>query len=181
MSEWWDGQKEIILLDANILACKERMDLLQQLAESGAYVDFTQGLDARFMTEEVAKMLKKIKVKMYHFAFDFMKNERRILQGLEIFKRVANPSDRKCAVYVLTNYNTSIAEDLYRVEKITQVGFMPDIRIYRKESLPRPHILRDLQRWCNNRFIFRSEPSFMCYKPRDDKTIKEIYFERKMV
>lgn len=29
LSEWWRGQKEIILLDANILACKDRISLLQ--------------------------------------------------------------------------------------------------------------------------------------------------------
>ena len=177
LSEFWRGQKEIVLLDANILACKDRMELLQQLADSGAYVDFTQGLDARFITPEIAEMLKKIKVKMYHFAFDFMKNERKIIEGLKTFVDIFNPDPRKTAVYVLTNYDTTIQQDLYRIERIRALGLLPDVRIYRKESLPKPHILRDLQRWCNNRAIYWSEPSFMAYKPRKDgRTIREIYF-----
>ena len=52
LSEFWRGQKNIDLLDANLLACKDRMELLKQLADSNANVDFTQGLDARLITEE---------------------------------------------------------------------------------------------------------------------------------
>lgn len=49
LSEWWAGQKIIKLLDPNLLACPECEDLLKQLAESHAWVDFTQGLDARLL------------------------------------------------------------------------------------------------------------------------------------
>ena len=41
LSEFWNGQREIKLLDPNILACKDRERLLQELAASGAWVDFT--------------------------------------------------------------------------------------------------------------------------------------------
>ena len=50
LSEWWSGQKNIKLLDPNLLACREHMELLGQRAESGAWVDFTQGLDCRLLT-----------------------------------------------------------------------------------------------------------------------------------
>lgn len=174
LSEFWRGQKNIELLDANMLACKERLQLLEQLIESGARVNFNQGLDARFITVEVAELLKKIKIKYAHFAFDFMKNEKAIIRGLEIYKKIVGGSDSNSVVYVLTNFNTTIEEDLYRVQKIREVGFLPDIRIYRKPTAPQ--IIRDLQRWCNNRFIFRS-CEFMDYVPRKDgKTIRELYF-----
>lgn len=177
LSEWWHGQKEIILLDPNILACRDRKELLQQLIDSKAKVDFTQGLDARFTTVEVAEMLKRIKTKTYHFAFDFMKNEEQIIQGLKTFVDVVKPSSRQCYVYVLTNYDTTFDEDYYRVRKIQEIGLSPDIRIYRKGTAPQ--ITRDLQRWCNNRKIYRAQPDFMEYIPRKDgKTIREIYFEK---
>ena len=177
LSEWWNGQKEIVLLDPNILACKDRKQLLQQLIDSGAKVDFTQGLDARFLTRDIAEMLSKIKTKMWHFAFDFMENEDKILQGLSIFKEVVHPNKQSCYVYVLTNYNTSFLQDYYRVKKLQSIGCDPDIRIYRKTSLPKRHILRDLQRWCNNRVIYRSQPDFFEYIPREGKKIKEIYYD----
>jgi hypothetical protein len=174
LSEWWRGQKEIILLDANILACKDRISLLQSLIDSGATVDFTQGLDARFITPEIAEMLGKIKTKMYHFAFDFMKNEKAIIKGLKTFVDIVKPDERKCCVYVLTNYDTTFEEDIYRVRKLQEIGLSPDIRVYRKNTAP--PITRDLQRWCNNRFIYRSGVDFYDYIPRaDGKTIREIY------
>jgi hypothetical protein len=175
LSEWWDGQKEIILLDANILACKDRMDLLRQLRDSGARVEFSQGLDARLITVEVAEMLNQIKTSMVHFAFDFMRNEEKISEGLKIYKEICKPNPRNAIVYMLTNYNTTFAEDWYRICAIREAGFSPDVRIYRKESLPKRHILRDLQRWCNNRFLFNSI-DFWDYKPRvNEGTMKEAY------
>lgn len=175
LSEFWRGQKNIDLLDANLLACKERMDLLKQLADSKANVDFTQGLDARFITEDVAVALTKIKIKMVHFAFDFMKNEKQIVKGLKTFKEISGMSDNKAVVYMLTNYDTTIEEDLYRVRMIKECGYLPDVRIYRKPTAPK--ILKDLQRWCNNRFLYRS-CDFMDYVPRaDGKTIQQLYFQ----
>lgn len=177
LSEWWNGQKEIILLDPNILACKNRKELLQQLIDSGARVDFTQGLDARFITVEIAEMLKRIKTKMWHFAFDFMHNERAIVKGLQTFVNAigVKKTASKAYVYVLTNYNTTFEEDYYRIQKIREIGLAPDVRIYRKNSAPQ--LARDLQRWCNNRIIYYSTPDFMEYVPRKDgKTIRELYF-----
>lgn len=177
LSEWWNGQKNIVLLDPNILGCREHMDLLQQLVDSKARVDFTQGLDARFVTEENIELLKKIKVQMLHFAFDFMKFEKQIVRGLSLVKDKLKIDDRKAIVYMLTNFNTTIEEDLYRVEKISELGFQPDVRIYRKNSLPETHVLRDLQRWCNNKFLYRS-CDFMDYVPRaDGMTIRQLYFK----
>ena len=175
LNEWWNGQKNIKLLDANILACKQHLELLEQLAESKASVDFVQGLDARFITEKNLEVLKRIKIKTVHFAFDFMKNEKRIINGLKLAKENINISDRNANVYMLTNFDTTIKEDLYRVSAIQKCGLSPDVRIYRKNGLPRRHILRDLQRWCNNRFIYRS-CKFFDYVPRSDGLkIREIY------
>ena len=174
LTEFWRGQKNIDLLDANLLACKDRMELLKQLIDSKARVDFTQGLDARFVTEEIANALTKIKIKRIHFAFDFMKNEEAIKRGLKIYKRVSGISDSKAIVYMLTNYDTTIEQDLYRLQVIKELGYMPDVRIYRKPTAPQ--VLRDLQHWCNNRILYRT-CDFMDFIPRaDGKTIRQLYF-----
>ncbi len=52
LSEFWKGQKIIKLLDTNLLACEDHMSLLQQLIDSKAYVDFTQGVDARCINKQ---------------------------------------------------------------------------------------------------------------------------------
>ena len=35
LSEWWNGQKNIVLMDPNLLACQDHMDLLGQLIRLG--------------------------------------------------------------------------------------------------------------------------------------------------
>ncbi len=175
LNEFWRGQKTIKLLDPNILACRERGSLLSQLVESKASVDFTQGLDARFITEDVVRFLNRMRVKNIHFAFDFMRNEQAIVKGLMCFNYHYEKSHWNLNCYVLTNYDTSLEEDWYRVRKITELGFHPDVRIYQKGT--QPQFLTDLARWSNNRMIFKST-SFPDYVPRvDGKSCRELYPE----
>lgn len=154
LSEFWNGQKNIKLLDPNILACKEHLDLLQQLVDSKAWVDFTQGIDARLINKCNVEGLSKVKVKMIHFAFDLMKYEKKVIEGLRLYKEATNIDSRKTGVYILTNFNTTHEEDLYRVYKVIELGYKPYIMIYNKDTAPR--ITRRLQRWCNSRWIFES-------------------------
>ena len=51
LTEFWHGQKNIVLCDPNLLACKDWKPLLQQLIDSKAILDINQGLDIRMMTE----------------------------------------------------------------------------------------------------------------------------------
>lgn len=129
LKQFWRDQKEIKLLDANILACKERENLFQQLISSNAYIDYTQGLDARLIDDDIANLICKTKIRMVHFAFDLMKNEEGILKGLKIFAKYFQKDERAKRVYILTNYNTTLQEDWYRVKKVTELGYTPYIMI----------------------------------------------------
>jgi len=164
LEQFWRGQKEIKLLDPNLLACKDKKDLLQQLIDSKAWVDFTQGLDIRLMTDKDIEQIKQIKIKMIHFAWDRQKDEDKIITNLRAFKAATNIDARKTRVYVLTNYETDFDYDLYRVYKLKELDYDPYIMIYKKEKLPKKHQLRRLQRWVNNKFIFRSCARFEDYK-----------------
>ena len=68
LSEFWHGQKNIVICDPNLIACKDWKDLVQQLIDSKAYIDINQGIDIRMMTDDKAEMLMKLKVKRVHFA-----------------------------------------------------------------------------------------------------------------
>lgn len=173
LKQFWSGQKEIKLLDANILACHERENLLQQLINSKAYIDYTQGLDARLIDNDIAKLICKTKINMVHFAFDLMKNEARILAGLKIFAKYFQKNERSKRVYILTNYNTTLQEDWYRVKRVKELGYTPYIMIYQKGT--QPQFLTDLARWANCLYLQRST-TFEEYVPRKDgKSIKELY------
>lgn len=164
LSEWWDGQKNIVLCDPNILACREHMDLLGQLASSKAWVDMNQGVDARLLTESNIEALNHVKIKTIHFAWDLMKNSAAILKGLELYNQLGKIKDkRRKLVYVLTNFDTTMEENLYRIYRLRDVGYDPFVMVYDKPNAPK-EILR-LQRWCNNKFVFNSAKRFEDYDP----------------
>lgn len=162
LSEFWNGQKYIKLLDPNILACKEHTDLLWQLIYSKAWVDFTQGLDIRLIGTREKELLKQIKVKMLHFAWDNPDDD--LKSKFEDFKKATCYNRRKLGVYVLTNFSSTHEQDLYRVYTLRELGYDPYIMIYDKENAPRE--TRLLQRWVNNKIIFRTVERFEDYDPK---------------
>lgn len=170
LREFWKDQKEIKLLDPNILAAREHKELLEQLASSGAWVDFTQGLDARLLTEENIEIIKRIKLKMVHFAWDNIADEKLIVPKLQLFKEKTGIDKRKCTVYVLTNFNSTLQEDLHRIYKIRDLGMAPFVMVYEKQTAPKE--IKDLQRWVNNRIIWYSTEKFEDYRG-DTKTRRQ--------
>lgn len=163
LSEWWNGQKNIVLMDPNLLACQEHMELLQQLIDSNACVDMNQGVDCRLLTEQNIEAINQIKLKNIHFAWDYMREEKRVIAGLELYAKLANRKVNGAfgTVYCLTNYDTTMEENLYRIYKLWDMGYFPYVMIYDKPHAPKE--IKRLQRWCNNRFIFKSCPRFEDY------------------
>ena len=163
LSEWWNGQKNIVLCDPNILACKEHMDLLQQLADSKAWVDMNQGLDARLLTEKNIEALNRVKIKTVRFAWDLMEQSDAVLRGLTLYSEYGKiKNHRRKLVYVLTNYNTTMEENLYRIYTLRDLGYDPYVMVYDKPNAPKE--IRRLQRWCNSKRIFKKCPNFYDYK-----------------
>ena len=162
LGEFWGGEKEIKLLDANILACPDWARLLKQLADSNAAVDFTQGLDVRLATPEKIAALNRIRTKMLHFAWDNPEEDLR-----PYFRRFSEASRikdyRRKRVYVLANYGSSHEQDLFRIYTLRDMGYDPYVMVYEKNTAP-PETRR-LQRWVNSKFIFRSVPDFRDFDP----------------
>lgn len=165
LSEWWDGQKNIILMDPNLLACRDHMDLLKQLADSGAWVDVNQGFDARLLTPENIEAIKRIKIKNIHFAWDMKYQTSAICRGLQLWQRLGKKNSHGSwgTVYVLVNFNTDMEENLDRIYILRDMGYDPYVMVYDKPNAPRE--IRLLQRWCNNKRIFKTTERFEDYDP----------------
>ena len=57
-----EGRRKIVLMDNNILAAGTyAIEQLEKIIQRGYKVDFNQALDARLVTEEIAKLLAKVK------------------------------------------------------------------------------------------------------------------------
>ena len=164
LSEFWRGQKYIELLDPNILACRDHPDLLAQLVNSKAWVNFNQGLDIRLTNEENIALLNAIKVKQIHFAWDNPSDD--LKPYFERYKKTAKhkPHGSFGMVYCLTNFGSTMEENLYRIYTLRDLGYDPYVMIYDKPSAPRE--VRLLQRWCNNKYVFGSCPRFEDFDPK---------------
>jgi hypothetical protein len=164
LDEFWRGQKRIVLCDPNILACKEWKELLQQLIETRAEVDFNQGLDIRLMTEEKAQMLSQVRIKEIHFAWDRYEDKDIILPKLEMFARVSDMrlQSHKAIVYTLVNFDTTFEQDLERIYTLRDMGYWAYVMVYNRGGADSKY--GQLQRWVNNRIIFAKCEKFEDYE-----------------
>lgn len=161
LSEFWHGQKNIVLCDPNILACREWRGLFQQLIDSHAWVDFNQGLDIRQMTEEKAWKLKRMKMREVHFAWDRYEDGKVILPRLRVFKAIYGGRPNDSIVYVLVNFDTTLEQDLERIYTLRDMGYWPYVMIYDKAHCEK--VYRKLQRWTNMRAVFATVKRFEDY------------------
>ena len=164
LSEFWNGQKNIVLCDPNILACKDWKSLFQQLVDSKAWIDINQGLDIRLMTEEKAELIKQMKIKKLHFAWDRYEDKDIIVPKFKMFKEITQIDIRKLIVFVLCNFDTTIEQDLERIYTLRDFGYWAYVMLYDKEHIPKNSKLRKMARWVNMRSVFATTPKFEDYK-----------------
>lgn len=161
VSDFWNGQKEIKVLDPNLTACPDKRDLMRQYRETNALIDFTQGLDIRLLDHFDIEDINKMRIKTLHFAWDNPKDnlEQKFKDFANGFRRQSNIG----TVYCLTNFNSTMEENLYRIYTLRDLGYDPYVMVYDKPHAPKE--IRRLQRWCNNKVIFGAEPDFEKYDP----------------
>ncbi len=161
VKDFWNpetGKKEIKVLDPNITACREKRDLMRQYRETGCYLDFTQGLDIRCLNEEDIDDINQMRIKTLHFAWD---NPNDDLEGKFRYFAQRYRKKRNGMVYVLTNFNSTMEENLYRINTLRDLNYDPYVMIYDKPHAPKE--IRNLQRWCNNKIIFKTVKDFSEY------------------
>jgi hypothetical protein len=164
----WISNHKVILLDNNFLASPRWKEKLQYFIRQKLQVCFTQGLDIRLINEENAKLLAQVdyrdnhfREKRLYFSFDDPKLESVVKEKVAILNKAGILSER-LLFYILVGYDTSINQDLHRVNVIRQLGSYPFIMVYNNRKTKQ---LRDLARWVNQR-IFRWVPDFKNYNSK---------------
>ena len=166
VKDFWNGQKQIKVLDPNIIACRDKRDLLRQYRETGAWIEFNAGLDIRLIDDADIDDLNGMKLKVIHMAWDNPRDD--LEEKFRIFaKRIRYKDRRKKIVYVLTNFGSTMEQNLYRIYTLRDLGFEPFVMVYNKPGADRDLI--QLQRWCNNKIIFGKCQRFEDYHDRKVK------------
>jgi hypothetical protein len=124
----FDGHKKVIIWDNNFLASPNWKKVIKKLKEMGMKIDFNQGLDARLINEENAKILSGIRSPMIRMAYDNIGDKKVITKAVNLL--FSNGVRRRNIMfYVLYNfYNNSRSEGdtpymfFERIKYIAELG-----------------------------------------------------------
>ena len=160
LDEFWNGQKNIELLDPNLTASKDWSMHMDDLIASRASVSFNQGLDIGLITEDKLDDLNRLKWKRIHFAWDRPDDDYEWRFAM-VMEKLKNASRKTVSAYVLTNNGSTLDEDLRRIMALRKLNIQPYVMIYRKATAPK--LTRQMQRWVNNPMLFWSNDTFERY------------------
>jgi hypothetical protein len=152
LEEFWNGQQELMLLDNSLTDFKNAEFELKKIRDFGIRLNLTQGFNIRTITPTIAEILSSIKLwkgKQWHIAWDNIKDEKSILQGIEILNN-AGIKNHRLMVFILIGFNSTMKEDLYRIRKMEELGLDPFVMSYVKNQYT-----IHLSRWCNRKPIMK--------------------------
>jgi hypothetical protein len=154
-----------MILDNNATADQDHfIKICYQAIKEKAKTDFCQGLDIRLINPEMAQVLAKLRLwKQIHFAFDNIKIEKQVREGIKILND-NGVKPWKLMFYVLIGFDSTPEEDLYRVEMLRGLKVDPFVMPFNKSD---PY-QRDFARWVNMKATFKTV-SWQDYK----KSFKE--------
>jgi len=155
--------KWVEVLDNNFFANPEWRDAVKDLEKVGQPVKF-HGVDVRIMTEEMAFALNKLKLKNgVHIAWDLPQID--LTEQLKAMVKYIKPYKIIC--YVLVGFNSTIEQDLYRLNTLKKFGILPFVQPYRDYDNKRIPTMyeKDLARWANRAWFFKST-DFADFEPR---------------
>jgi len=153
IADIWRGEpwpKELLLLDNDFFGQPRWRDRIREIREGGFKVAFSQGINARFLTDEAAEAISSVeyrddsmKVRRIYTAWDNRKDEQRLFDGLQRLVRYGVKPDH-IMVYILCGYwpgETHEDRD-YRRRRLREFGARPYPMIWERT----PELL-GFQRW----------------------------------
>ena len=115
------GHKKAILWDNNVLGVPNWSDVVDELKAAGVSVDFNQGLDARLITDDIARKLREVRVNPVRLAYD-IPSERNAVQSAIESLHAAGFSRRRIIVYTLYNFTDTPDQFWGRVTDLLSWG-----------------------------------------------------------
>ena len=144
----WDGKaKKIIVMDNNIIALPDHFNLIcKQARENKIQIDFNQGLDHRLLNQDVVDELKSIRHKEFRFAYDHPSYFPSVSKAIDLLEK---NNIKWSTWYVLVGFNTSLDEDLSRLNYLRERNQRAFVQRYTRD---RKYI--QLARWANQHHMF---------------------------
>lgn len=170
-----DGRNRLILMDNNVLASDYGLSQIEKIVRKGYHVDFNQGLDARLVTEEVARLLARVKwIKRIRFGCDTYQQIAECERAIDLIQQ----HGYKGEFFLYCILNDDIQESYYRVsywKKYKKV--LPHAQPYRSltgHNQVIPQWQADLAHWADRKEIYRT-CNFYDFEPRKGFKCKEYF------
>ena len=146
--------RQIIFMDNNVLASDHGLEQIDRMGGEAVWVDFNQGLDARLVTPETAKMLAKLHwIKFIRLSCD-TSAMLPVIQQATAYLREAGAAPSRFWSYVLVR---DVAEAHKIVMALRSMGVEPFAQPYRDYNGGEPAKEQmAFARWVNQKAIFKS-------------------------
>ncbi len=146
--------REMILLDNNVLASDYGLDQIDRMSREQVWVDFNQGLDARLITPEIARMLARLHwIRFVRLACDTSEMLPVIRQATAYLKEAGVAQSRLWS-YALVR---DVEEARQRVQALREMGVEPFVQPYRDYDGGEPtEEQKAFARWVNRKSLFKS-------------------------
>ena len=157
--------RDIVFMDNNVLACPHGIEQMQSMVGQNVRVDFNQGLDARLVTPEIAKVLAGLKwIRQIRTACDTDASMESVGTMIE---RLAECGVKpyKVFVYVLVQDIESAERRVQFLRKLGADPFAQPYRDFTTNEEPKRE-LKDFARWVNDKAIFKTVKTFAEYRGR---------------
>lgn len=155
----YQGKRHVILFDNNILAAPVEFiaEQAEKMRKLKIAVDFNQALDARLVTEEIAKILASMKWKPYmRFACDTDGVYEAVKRAVELVRGYGYKGE--IMVYVLSKDLDSALSRIYKLMALPNVTpyCMPYRNLDGDGEIVKGRGLKLLANWCNQQAVRKS-------------------------
>mgnify|MGYP000000709524 FL=1 len=169
------GRKKAILMDNNILASNYGLQQIEKIIKLGIKVDFNQGLDARLITDEIARLLAKVKwIKRIRFGCDTPGQIAEVERASALIDKYGYKGEY-FLYCILMDFKESFARVNYWKSKSRR--FLPHCQPFRDLNNPHqiiPQWQKDMAHWADRKEIYMS-CDFKDFSPRKGFLCKEYF------
>ena len=163
-----------VLMDNNVLACDYGLSQLEKIAERRYHVDFNQGLDARLVTLDVARLLARVRwIKRIRFGCDTPAQIVECERAIQLVRQAGYKGE-----FFLYCILIDFDESYHRLSYWRKYKYvLPHAQPYRDLNNPHqriPQWQKDMAHWADRKELYRS-CDFKDFSPRKGFLCREYF------
>jgi hypothetical protein len=171
-----DGRTNLVLMDNNVLACDYGLEQIQKIIDRGYRVDFNQALDARLVTDDIAKLLAKVRwIDVIRFGCDTPRQIEECEEAMSMIDRYRkNPATYLMYTMIGNDFDEALNRlSHWKTFKRVRIVAQPFRDVDNTHQIV-PQWQKDMARWAMRREIYTT-CEFKDYEPRKGFKCSEYF------